>query len=201
MEIGKVGVWRGQLDSQPARKAQEAVAELEELGYGAVWIPEGRGRESFTNSALLLAATRRIVVATGITNLYGRDPVAMVGAQLTLAEAFPERFLLGIGVSHQPTVEGVRGHRYERPVATMRAYLDAMDAAPFGAAPPPSEPPRVLAALGPRMLKLSAERSWGAHPYFVPVEHTALARKVLGQGPLLAPEQAVVLERDPGRGA
>src|SRR5215212_6519002 len=118
MEIGKVGIWTGQLDSQPASRAQEVVAELEALGYPAVWIPESRGRESFSHSSLLLAATRRLVVATGITNLYGRDPVAMAGAQRTLAQAYPERFLLGIGVSHAPTVEGIRGHRYERPIAT-----------------------------------------------------------------------------------
>jgi probable F420-dependent oxidoreductase len=199
VDIGKVGIWTGQLDSQPAAKAQEAVALLEELGYPAVWIPESRGRESFTNASLLLAATRRLVVATGITNMYGRDPLAMAAAQRTLAESCPDRFLLGIGVSHAPTVEGLRGHRYQRPLTTLRAYLDAMDAAPFLAAPPVTEPPRVLAALGPQMLRLSADRAWGAHPYFVPVEHTAQARRILREGPLLAPEQAVVLETDPVR--
>jgi len=199
MDIGKVGIWTGQLDSQPAAKAQESVALLEELGYPAVWIPESRGRESFTNASLLLAATRRLVVATGITNMYGRDPLAMAGAQRTLAEAYPGRFLLGIGVSHAPTVEELRGHRYQQPLTALRAYLDAMDAAPFLAAPPATEPPRVLAALGPRMLRLSAERAWGAHPYFTPVEHTVQARTILGTGPLLAPEQAVVLETNPTR--
>jgi probable F420-dependent oxidoreductase len=198
-EIGRVGIWTGQLDSQPAAKTREVVAELEDLGYPTIWLPESRGRESFAHAGLLLAATRRLVVATGITNMYGRDPMAMAAAQRTLAEAYPDRFLLGIGVSHAPTVEGLRGHRYDRPVAAMRAYLDAMDAAPFWAAPPAAEPPRVLAALGPRMLRLAAERARGAHPYFVPVEHTALARDVLGSGPLLAPEQAVVLETDPRR--
>lgn len=199
MTIGKVGIWTGQLDSQPAARAQEVVAELESLGYPTVWYPESRGRESFVQGAVLLAATRRLVLATGITNLYGRDPVAMAAAQRALAEAYPNRFLLGIGVSHAPTVEGIRGHRYERPLATMREYLDAMDRAPYAAAPPTSEPPRVLAALGPKMLQLSAERAWGAHPYFVPVEHTALARQVMGEGPLLAPEQAIVLETNPDR--
>lgn len=199
LQLGKVGIWTGQLDSQPAAKAREVVAELEELGYPTLWIPESRGRESFTHASLLLGATRRLIVATGITNLYGRDPMAMAAAQRTLAEAYPGRFLLGIGVSHAPMVEGLRGHRYERPVATMRAYLQAMDEAIFMAAPPPTEPPRVLAALGPRMLRLAAELAWGAHPYFVPVEHTAMARQTLGPGPLLAPEQAVVLETDPDR--
>ena len=199
MNLGRVGIWTGQLDSQPAAKAQETVAELESLGYPTVWYPESRGRESFVHGAILLAATRRLILATGITNLYGRDPVAMSAAQRALAEAYPNRFLLGIGVSHAPTVEGIRGHTYERPLATMRAYLDAMDTAPYGSAPPPTEPPRVLAALGPKMLELSAERCWGAHPYFVPVEHTAFAREVLGEGPLLAPELAVVLETNPDR--
>jgi probable F420-dependent oxidoreductase len=144
----------------------------------------------------LLSATRRIVVAPGIANLYARDAVAMAAGQRTLCEAFPDRFLLGIGVSHRPSVEGIRGHRYGPPIATMRAYLDAMDAAPY--APPRREPePRLLAALGPRMLELAASRANGAHPYFVPVEHTEIARRVLGAGPLLATEQAVVLERDP----
>jgi len=113
------------------------------------------------------------------------------------AEAFPNRFLLGIGVSHAGLVSR-RGHDYGRPLETMQAYLDAMDAAPFQAAPPLEQPPRVLAALGPRMLELARERSWGAHPYFVPVEHTRRAREILGKDRLLAPEQAVALETDPG---
>ena len=198
MEIGRVGIWT-RLDSQPSAQGREAVAELDALGYGAVWFPESRGRESFTQAAVLLAATRRMVVATGITNMWGRDPMAMAAAQKTLAEAYPDRFLLGIGVSHAPMVERLRGHRYERPLANMRAYLDAIDAAPFAAVAPESEPPRVLAALGPKMLELARDRAIGAHPYFTPVEHTAFARRVLGAGPLLAPEQAVVLETDPGQ--
>ncbi len=197
MDIGRVGIWTSLLDTQPSARAQEAVAVLEDLGYPAIWFPESRGRESFTHASLLLAGTRRIVVATGITNMWARDAMAMMGAHRTLTEAFPDRFLLGIGVSHAPTVEHLRGHRYEKPLAAMRAYLDAMDAAPFLAAGPSTEPVRVLAALGPKMLELAARRSAGAHPYFVPVEHTALAREVLGERPLLAPEQAVVLERDP----
>jgi probable F420-dependent oxidoreductase len=125
--------------------------------------------------------------------------MAMAAAQKTLAEAYPDRFLLGLGVSHAPLVEGLRGHRYERPLATMRAYLDAMDRAPYLPPPPSPEPPRVLAALAPKMLALAAERAWGSHPYLVPVEHTKYARGILGSGQLLAPEQAVVLERDAGR--
>ena len=118
----------------------------------------------------------------------------MAAGQRTLAEAYPNRFLLGLGVSHVPLVEELRGHRYDKPVATMRSYLDAMDQAPYGAAPPSVKPPRVLAALGPQMLRLAAERADGAHPYNTTPEHTAQARKLLGAAPLLCPEQAVILE-------
>ena len=194
MDIGRVGIWTFALDLQPAAKAQEAAAEIEALGYGAIWIPEALGREAFTNSALLLAGTRRIAIATGIANIWARDAMAM--AQNTLAEAYPDRFLLGIGVSHAPLV-GMRGHDYEKPLSAMRRYLDAMDSAPFMAVGPATPPKRVIGALAPKMLQLAAERAWGSHPYFVPPEHTAYARKILGKGPLLAPEQAVVLETDP----
>src|SRR4051794_17931827 len=180
---------------QPVARVRQLAAEIESLGYGALWIPEAYGRESFTNAALLLGATRRLPIATGITNMWGRDAMAMAAAQRTLSEAFPDRFLLGIGVSHAPLVEGMRGHRYERPLSAMREYLDAMDRAPY-AAPQPASTTRVIGALAPKMLALAAERTAGAHPYFVPVEHTARAREILGAAPLLAPEQAVVLERD-----
>ena len=197
IDIGRVGIWTFQFDQQPMRRAQEAAAELEELGYGAIWVPEVIGREAFSNAALLLSGTRRIAIATGIASIYARDALAMASGHRTLTEAFPDRFLLGLGVSHAPMVEYVRGHSYGKPVATMRAYLDAMDAAPFMAHGPSAEPARVLAALGPKMLELAAKRAQGAHPYFVPVEHTLGARKALGKGPLLAVEQAVVLATDP----
>ncbi len=198
MDLGKIGIWTTNLDYQPSTVARKAAAELEELGYGAIWIGEAVRREAFSNAAILLSGTRRIVVATGIANIYARDPGAMAAGQKTLAEAFPDRFLLGLGVSHATMVRR-RGHAYGKPLETMRAYLDAMDAAPFQAAPPREEPPRVLAALGPRMLELARDRAWGAHPYFVPVEHTLRARRILGSDRLLAPEQAVVLETDSER--
>src|SRR4051812_2410296 len=197
MDIGRVGIWTFQLDLQPMARAQELAAELDELGFGAIWVPEAVSREAVANSALLLSATRRIAVCTGIASIWARDPLAMAQAHKTLTEAFPDRFLLGLGVSHQPMVEGLRHQNYDRPFSAMKAYLDAMDAAPFFGAAPSTEPRRVLAALGPKMLRLAAERALGAHPYFVPVEHTAEARSVLGEEPLLAPEQAVVLESDP----
>ena len=199
MQLGAFGVWTFQLDILPAARMQETAAELEELGYGALWYGEATGREALTKAGLLLAGTKRIVVATGIANIYGRDPVTMAAGQKTLAEAYPNRFLLGLGVSHIPLVEKLRGHRYEKPVPAMRAYLDAMDQAPYQAVPPGSKSPRVLAALGPLMLKLSAERADGAHPYNSTPEHTRQARQLLGANPYLCPEQAIILETDPGK--
>jgi probable F420-dependent oxidoreductase len=196
VKIGKVGIWTFAFELYPARRAAEAAAEIEALGYGAIWIPEAIGREAMTHSGILLAGTRRIVIATGIANIWGRDPMAMAAAQKTLAEAYPDRFLLGIGVSHAPMV-GMRGHDYARPYSAMRAYIDAMDSALFTSVAPAETPPTVIGALAPRMLRLAAERTAGAHPYFVPPEHTARAREIMGEGPLLAPEQAVVLEKDP----
>src|SRR5580700_6306049 len=199
MQLGRVGIWTRQLEDQPAAKAQESARELEELGYGALWFGEAFGREVLCNSGLLLAATKRMVIATGIANIYARDAVAMAAGQKTLAEAYPSRFLLGLGVSHIPLVEQLRGHRYEKPVATMRAYLEAMDQAPYNSVPPPTKPARVLAALGPKMLELSRERADGAHPYNVNPEHTAQAREILGADRCLCPEQAVVLETNPAK--
>jgi len=199
MQLGAFGVWTTQLDILQAARMQETAAELEELGYGALWYGEATGREALTKAGLLLAGTKRIVVATGIANIYGRDPVTMVAGQKTLAEAYPNRFLLGLGVSHIPLVEKLRGHRYEKPVPAMRAYLDAMDQAPYQAVPPGPKLPRVLAALGPLMLKLSAERADGAHPYNSTPEHTRQARQLLGPNPYLCPEQAIILETDPAK--
>src|SRR4051794_35972326 len=197
MDLGRVGVWQYQLDQMPSAQSQEVAAEIEDLGYGAIWIPEMIGRESFVNSTLLLSGTRRIVVATGIAGIYSRDPLSANSALNTITEAFPERFLMGLGVSHQVMVEGIRGHDYTKPYSKMVAYLDAMDAGMFAAYPPSTPTHRVLAALGPKMLRLAAERTDGAHPYLVPVEHTAFARDEMGPDAKLYPEQTVVLETDP----
>jgi probable F420-dependent oxidoreductase len=199
MELGAIGIWTAQFDQHPAAKVKEAAAELEELGFGAIWFPESVGRESLTHAALLLGATARTVIATGIANIYARDSVTMAAGQKTLAEAYAGRFLLGLGVSHIPLVEQLRGHTYGSPIATMRSYLDGMDRAPYRAVAPSLNPVRVLAALGPKMLRLAAERASGAHPYFVPPEHTAHAREILGREPILAVEQAVVLETESGK--
>jgi probable F420-dependent oxidoreductase len=198
MELGRVGVWLGPLSLRPAAETRGIARELEELGFGAIWFGEGVGtKECFAQAATLLAWTERAVVATGIANIYARDPMATANGARTLADAYPGRFLLGVGVSHAPSV-AERGHEYTRPLTTMRAYLDAMDEAIFRGAEPAEPAPRVLAALGPRMLELAAERTQGAHPYFTSPEHTATAREVMGKGPLLAPEQAFLLEIDPG---
>jgi len=196
MDLGRVGLWHF-LDVFPAPVARAAAREAEQLGFKALWIPEALGREVFTHAGLLLGATERLIVATGIANVWARDAMAMAAGQKTLAEAYPGRFLLGMGVSHAPLVAGMRGHEYSRPLTYLRRYLDAMDAAPYMAAPPAEPPPRVLASLHPKSLELARERAWGSHPYFVPPEHTAQARRVLGPGRLLAPEQMVCLVRDP----
>jgi probable F420-dependent oxidoreductase len=195
MQLGKLGVWAG-LDGMTAANALAFAQRTEGRGFGALWTPESRGRNVLVNAAWLLAGTSRLVIATGIANIYARDAMAMANAQRGLNEQSGNRFLLGLGVSHKPMVSNLRGHAYGRPVPTMRGYLDAMHAAPYQA-PPPSELPRtVLAALGPKMLALAAERTDGAHPYCVTPEHTAAARRVLGPGKLLCPELMVLLETD-----
>jgi len=196
--LGRVGIWTGQFDFVPAGELRAAAAEVEELGYGALWTGEAVGREVLTAAGLLLAATSRLVVATGIANIWARDALAMAAGQRTLAEAFPDRFVLGIGVSHAPLL-AVRGQGYDKPWSYLRDYLAAMEQGRTAnrAVPPTGAAPTVLAALGPRMLELARDAADGAHTYFVPPEHTALARTVLGSDKLLAPEQVAVLETDP----
>jgi probable F420-dependent oxidoreductase len=196
VQLGRVGLWTFQLDLLPSAQARDTAAELESLGYPMLWVPEAVNRDPIANSAMLLAATERLVVGTGIASIWSRDAMAMQASHLTLSEAFPDRFVLGMGVSHQPMVDFVKGHQYDKPLTKMTAYLDAMDAAIY-MAPRPERTTRVLAALGPKMLALAAEKAQGAHPYFVPVEHTPVAREALGDGPLLCPEQAVVLDTNP----
>ncbi len=195
--LGRVGVWSFALQRLTAADGAAAVREYERLGYPTVWMPESLGsKEAFAQAALLLGASDRVAIATGIASIYARDPMAMAGGAKTLAEAYPGRFVLGMGVSHAPSV-AMRGGSYGRPIETMAAYLDGMAAAQY-AGPEPSEPvPLLLAALGPKMLELAATRADGAHPYFVPVEHTPMARATLGSEPCLAVEQTAVLSTDP----
>ncbi len=206
IDIGTFGLWTSLLDLHPTPEVRDVVAELDDMGWGCLWRPESAGRDPLISAALWLDACPRMAVATGIAQTYARHPLTTMAATKTLDEAFPGRFLLGLGVSHAPMVEGVRGLDYSRPLSDMSAYLDAMDAAPFtglvnpqAPADGPDRPPRILAALGPKMLALSAEKADGAHPYFTTPEHTAQARDILGPDKFLAPEHMVLLETDPDR--
>jgi probable F420-dependent oxidoreductase len=198
MTLGKRAVWAG-LDGYTAKEAAAFARRLEDWGYDTLWIPEGLGREPLSLAAWLLANTERLTIATGITNIYGRDARTAKVAQLALNEQSGGRFLLGLGVSHKPFVEGFRGHVYGKPIAAMTGYLEAMAQVQY-MAPQPAEPPKtVIAALGPKMLEVARDKADGAHPYFVTPEHTAEARRILGPGKLLCPEQMVLLETDPAK--
>src|SRR6266849_8810595 len=196
MELGKLGVWVS-MDGMTAAAAAAFAKRVEEWGYAALWIPESRGRNAIAHSSWLLANTQRLIVATGIANIYARDPMATASGQRGLNEQSDGRFLLGVGVSHRPMVQGLRGHTYGKPVATMRAYLEGMCNAPYQAPMPSEQPLTIVAALGPRMMALSSELADGAHPYNTTPQHTAQARSILGRGKLLCPEVWVLLETDP----
>jgi probable F420-dependent oxidoreductase len=198
MKLTNLGVWAA-TDGLSAAAAAAFAKRVEAWGYGALWIPEAFGREVFSASAWLLANTSRLVVASGIANIYARDSFAAAAAQKGLNEQSGDRFLLGLGVSHIPLVQGVRKHEYGKPVATMRAYLEGMSASIYKAVAPESPPQTVLAALGPKMLELAAELTDGAHPYNVSPEHTREARAILGPNKLLCVEQGAVLDTDATR--
>ena len=193
LNLTGTGIWSGELrrHADPGEVA-DAAAELDELGYAALWIPGGEPGSAFNAVSGLLGATRSATVATGILSVWSHDPELVAAERSELHDAFGGRFLLGLGVSHAPLVGS---DRYRRPLAKMRAYLDSLDVA----APPVLPEMRVLAALGPKMLELARERSLGAHPYLVTPEHTRRAREALGPEKLVAPEQGVVIERDPER--
>ena len=198
-QVPLVGAWAGILRSQPIAEAQEVARELEDLGYGVLWFPESDARETFVNLALMLSATREAVGGTAIANIWARDALAMACAGKTLTEAFPDRLLLGLGVSHQPLVEGMRGHTYRSPLARMRDYLAAMDCASYTAVEPATPVRRLLSALGPKMLELAAEHTDGTIPYLAPPDHTAISRAALPDDALVCPVQAVVFETDRAR--
>jgi len=199
LRANRTGLWTGALEALPGPAACEAVAELDELGYGSLWYGEAYGREAFSTAQAYLAATRRMVVGTGIASIYGRGAMTTNGAVRLIESLSPGRFVAGLGVSHKPLVERDRKETYLPPVQAMTDYLDAMDTAPYFGADDVL-PPIVLAALGPKMLGLARDRTAGAHPYLVTPTHTASARELLGPHPLLIVEQAVVLgqERDEG---
>jgi probable F420-dependent oxidoreductase len=194
--LGRVGIWSFALQRMSATDEIEAARDLESFEFRATWIPESLGsKDVLAHSGLLLANTNNTVIATGIANIHARDPMAMANGAKALGDAYPDRFVLGIGVSHAPSVQ-MRGGDYKNPLEQMTAYLDAMDSAQYGAPLPEQPVPLVLAALGPRMLELAAERTDGGHPYFVPVEHTAIAREHLGPEACLATEVTAVLATD-----
>jgi len=195
MKLGKLAVWT-KLDHFNSAESALFAQRIEQWGYSALWQPEGFGRNILVQSGWLLANTSKLIVATGIVNIYARDATAMVGAQFGLNEQSRGRFLLGMGVSHAPVVSSMRGHDYGKPVATMRKYLTAMRGQQYQAAQPAEKPLTIIAALGPKMLELASELADGAHPYNVTPDYTAEARAIIGSDKLLCVEQKVILEKD-----
>ncbi|ALG08360.1 TIGR03620 family F420-dependent LLM class oxidoreductase [Kibdelosporangium phytohabitans] len=193
--LGRVGVRPAEVDNHPWAEVVDAVAEFEDLGYDTVWTAEGFGRDAPTQAALLLSATSRITVASGLANVYRHNPHTLAQAHRTLTEAFPDRYLLGLGVGVPHLAEMV-GQQWGSPVAVLREFLDKMASAMYTATQPKAELKTVIGAVGPKMLALAGERTWGAHPYFLPVQHTVYARKILGAGKVLAVQQGVVLNTD-----
>jgi probable F420-dependent oxidoreductase len=192
VELGGIGVWSVPLRYGAKGEVVEAAAELESLGYSALWIPDVGG-DVFGAATTLLKATRSLVVATGVLNLWMHDPADTANGFARLSGAHPGRFVLGIGVSHATSVDRIQPGRYQQPLAAMAAYLDALDTAK----PPVLTSARVLAALGPKMLTLARQRAAGAHTYLTTPQHTQQARTILGADRVLAPEQRVILETDP----
>ncbi len=196
MELGKIGVWNS-LDHLSASEAAGFAQRVEGWGYSALWIPEAVGRDPFATIGYLAARTERLILATGIANIYARDPMAMKAIHKTVSDLAADRFILGLGVSHSHLVAGPRGHEYGKPLSTMRSYLEAMEKSLYMAREPEFEAPIVLGALRDKMLQLSATAAQGAHPYLVTPDHTRRARGVIGPDALLCPEQMVLAETDP----
>ena len=188
---GRLGIFSGSLAAQPATVQREVAVQIEKLGYGTLWYGEAVARETFVQASIFLSATSSLVIASGIANIWARDPMAMAAGGRAVAEAWPDRFILGLGVSHAPMV-AARGHDYARPLSAMRDYLDRMGQA-LWRGPQAPLPPLVLAALGPRMVALAAERTAGAYPYFTTAEHIGQVREQLGPEPFLAADLPVVL--------
>jgi len=196
MRIDELAVWINTIGYRSSDLVSFA-QRLEHWGYGTLGINDGMGSDPMVLAARILAGTERLQVALGVANIYSRDPTMMVGAQYGLNEQWGGRFLLGMGSSHQFIVEGMRGHTYGKPLATMRAYLEAMNKFEYPGPQPAERPLKVIAALGPKMLALAREMADGAHPFATTPQHTAMAREILGPGKLLLVEQKVMLETDP----
>ena len=193
--LSTTGVWYF-TDAMSSGEAGETAGRIESLGYSTLWLPDTVGRDPFAHIAWLASQTESLQFATGIANIFHRHPGPMKQAANTLAEQSGGRFVLGLGVSHGPLVAGLRGLDYSKPLSKMRDYLAAMDASPFRATRPDEAPLRLLAALGPKMLELSASAADGAHPYWTTPQHTAMAREIIGPDALLCVEQKVVLSTD-----
>ena len=189
MDLSGVGIWSHQLRYGDTAASTDAAAELEDLGFQALWIPDVGGAPVVDSVGHLLSVTNDIVIATGILNLWMNEPADVAASYASLTAAHGNRFLLGIGVSHAPLIDATKPGRYRKPLAATASFLDALD----NAAEPVPADARVLAALGPKMLTLAADRTRGAHPYLTTPDHTHRAREVLGDGPLLLPEQTVIL--------
>ena len=194
MKLGRLGVWYS-TDKLNGGQLAELMRVVEGAGYSAFWYPESRGYESMSLAAYLLSKSSKLTVGSSIANIYARDPFTAQRAMVSMNNFYGGRFVLGLGVSHIPMVEGLRGHRYDKPLGAMRAYLDGI----HKGLPAGEEPPVMVAALGPKMLALSAEKSRGAVPYNVTPAHTAKAAAILGPNKALAVEQKVTLETDPAR--
>lgn len=194
MELGRLGVWYS-TDKLDGPQLATLVRTVEGHGYGTFWYPESRGYESFSLAAHLLASSSRLKVGSSIANIYARDAFTARRGMATLNALHGGRFILGLGVSHIPMVEGLRGHHYDKPIPAMRAYLDGIQKDQPGAA----DWPIALAALGPKMLALAGARTRGAVPYNVTPEHTAQAAAILGPDKWLAVEQKVCVETDLAR--
>lgn len=192
MNLSGVGIWSSQLRYGDKAESADAAAELEELGFQALWIPDVGQTPVLDSVAHLLSSTTGIAIATGILNLWMNEPADVAASYAALSASDRDRFLMGIGVSHAPLIDATEPGRYRKPLAATASYLDALD----NAEQPVPVDARVLAALGPKMLALAAERARGAHPYLTTPEHTHSARELLGDGPLLLPEQTAILSDD-----
>jgi probable F420-dependent oxidoreductase len=193
MQLGRLGAWYSTDKLGGPKEIAAFAANVERLGYGTLWYPESRGYESFSVAGFMLGATKTLKIGSSIASIYARDAFTSRRGMLSLNALYGDRFVLGLGVSHVPMVEGVRGHTYGKPIPVMRTYLDGICKDQAGA----EDWPIAVAALGPLMLKLSGEKTRGALPYNVTPEHTARAAKILGPGKWLAVEQKVCLETDP----
>lgn len=195
MNIGRLGVW-AMVNVMTAADSAAFARRVEKWRYGALWVPEVTARDPFVTSSWLLANTTTLNLATGIASIYSRDSFAAINSQYALAEQSGGRFLLGLGVSHGPFVEGVLGHKFEKPAPQMKRYLETMARMKYMGPQPIEKPKTVVGALGPKMLAIAATLADGAHPYNITPNHTAEARRILGPGKLLCPEQMVLLEKD-----